>query len=143
MQEKRALHTLNLNRSDFDHSLFDSKQNGLFLLFPNESKELEEFHLFPIPIFSPEQAEANPQIKAFRGESTQRKGVFMRITVSPLGIYGTMRTPTGLVFLQPNSREAHHMFRIQEPVNWILQLNYHSVKQRNLKWKILLSGQVP
>ena len=99
--ENEPLHTLNLNRSDFDQSLFDSKQNGLFLLFPNESKQLEEFHLFSIPIFSPQQAEANPQIKAFRGESTQRKGVFMRITVSPLGIYGTMRTPTGLVFLQP------------------------------------------
>ena len=99
--EKESLHTLNLNRTDFDHSLYDSKQNGLFLLFPNESKELEEFHLFPVPIFSPEQAEANPKIKAFRGESTQRKGVFMRITVSPLGIYGTMRTPTGFVFLQP------------------------------------------
>ena len=54
-----------------------------------------------------------------------------------------MRTPTGLVFLQPKFKEAHRMFSIQEPVNWILQLNYHSVKQRNLKWQILLSSQVP
>ena len=30
----------------------------------------------------------------------------MRITVSPLGIYGTMRTPKGFVYLQPKEKKS-------------------------------------
>ena len=84
-------------------SLFDgpTKSAGLKLYFPNEQNELEAFSLFPVAIFSEKQAKVYTNIKAYRGESVQRKGVFIRITMSPLGIYGTMRTPKGFVYLQP------------------------------------------
>lgn len=69
--------------------------------FPNERNELESFFLRPIAIMTPEVAKKNPRIKAFRGNSTTRPNVFLRITVTPHGFSGTMRTPEGMLFFQP------------------------------------------
>ena len=108
-----------LNRFELDRPAVDAKfslsnrtakATEIKMFFPNEANELEEFSLSSVALFSVEQAKAYPNIKAYRGESTQRKGVFVRITVSPLGIYGTMRTPKGFVYLQPKKKEFHLYF---------------------------------
>ena len=104
-----------LNRFHLDRPAVDAKfslsnrtakATEIKMFFPNEANELEEFSLSPVALFSVEQAEAYPNIKAYRGESTQRIGVFVRITVSPLGIYGTLRTPKGFVYLQPKEKKS-------------------------------------
>ena len=79
-----------------------------------------------------------PNIKAYRGESVQRKGVFTRIAVSPLGIYGTLRTPKGFVYLQPKEKKSSTIFPINELRSSTQQLNClfvknHSLRQLNLQ----------
>ena len=115
-QEKLSLSDdTSLNRFELDRPAVDAKFSlsnrttkltEIKMFFPNEANELEEFSLSPVALFSVEQAKAYPNIKAYRGESTQRKGVFVRITVSPLGIYGTLRTPKGFVYLQPKEKKS-------------------------------------
>ncbi len=57
-----------------------------------------------VPIFANVNAPTNSTIKAYRGKSLDRKNTAIRITVSPIGLSGTMRTPSGFLFFQPNNR---------------------------------------
>lgn len=83
---------------------FVTKKNSPWVVqFPNENKELESFALYPVAVMAPEVAKAYPNIKAFRGKSTSRSNVFLRLTLSPQGFSGTMRTPNGMLFFQPKS----------------------------------------
>ncbi len=88
-----------------------NKGKEFTLFFPNEKHQLEAFNLKQIPLFSPEIAQQYPQIKAYSGQSKTRKNVRIRITLSPKGISGTMRTPSGMVFLQPKKEaEGEHIY---------------------------------
>ena len=78
-----------------------TKETPLVLYFPNEENRLEAFELASVPLFSSALAQKFPNIKAYRGRSTSRNGVSIRVTISPQGVSGTMRTPTGMVFMQP------------------------------------------
>jgi len=71
--------------------------------FPNEKGELEPFSLVSIPVFANKNGLDHPSIRAYRGKSTEREDVSVRITVTPLGLSGTMRTPSGFLFFQPNN----------------------------------------
>jgi hypothetical protein len=78
-----------------------TKETPLVLYFPNEENRLEAFELASVPLFSSALAQKFPNIKGYRGRSTLRNGVSIRVTISPQGVSGTMRTPTGMVFMQP------------------------------------------
>ena len=108
--DNSSLNTFQLDSTILDVKFLRSNQIAkrveTKMFFPNEQNELEEFSLSPVALFSKELAKTYSNIKAYRGESTQRKGVFVRITVSPMGIYGTMRTPKGFVYLQPREKKS-------------------------------------
>ncbi len=80
--------------------LTKKKASDLFF-FPNENGHLESFSLVSIPLFANKSALAHPSIKAYRGQSTERINVSVRITVTPRGLSGTMRTSSGFLFFQP------------------------------------------
>ena len=79
----------------------NNKESDQFF-FPNEKGELEPFSLVSIPVFANKNGLDHPSIRAYRGKSTEREDVSVRITVTPLGLSGTMRTPSGFLFFQPN-----------------------------------------
>ena len=61
-----------------------------------------------------------PNIRSFRGYSDTRKNVILRITSSPQGISGTLRTPKGFVFLQPlKDSNTEHIFYRSNKYNYI------------------------
>lgn len=94
-----------------NQAIVTAKNEPLELYFPNEKDQLEGFQLTAVPLFSKAQAKKYPNIKAYRGTSIDRNEVSIRITVSPQGISGTMRTPTGMVFLQPKKdAKAIHLY---------------------------------
>ena len=104
------MHEITLNRATFEIALekegeLSAKKQPLLLYFPNEENALEPFNLSSVSLFSSEAAKQYPQIKAYRGISTTRLGVSIRITISPQGISGTMRTPSGMLFLQPKKED--------------------------------------
>lgn len=83
----------------------NSHQKGdTYFYFPNEQNTLEPFALEEVPIFDSKNIIQYPKIKAYRGKSKDREGVSLRITVTPLGISGTMRTPSGFLYLQPRRK---------------------------------------
>ena len=87
------------------------KERSLILYFPNEADRLEAFDLTAVPLFSSALAQKYPNIKAYRGKSTTRNGVSIRVTISPQGVSGTMRTPTGMVFMQPKKEgNGEHVY---------------------------------
>jgi len=79
------------------------KGSSIFF-FPNENGQLESFSMAAIPVFA--EAQTHPTIRAYRGQSLDRKNITIRITVSPLGLSGTMRTPSGFLFFQPDNRST-------------------------------------
>ncbi|MGB2085543.1 MAG: reprolysin-like metallopeptidase [Flavobacteriaceae bacterium] len=83
-----------------------SKREKTVFYFPNEKGELESFTLSPIDILSARVASKHPQIDAFRGYSNEREGVVLRLTLSPLGLSGTMRTPSGFLYFQPKKQKS-------------------------------------
>jgi hypothetical protein len=90
--------------------LTKKKASDLFF-FPNENGHLESFSLVSIPLFASKSAIAHPSIKAYRGQSTERKNVSVRITVTPRGLSGTMRTSSGFLFFQPaNGSTSSYVF---------------------------------
>lgn len=115
--ENSSLHAFRLNPELFEikkrQLQASAKGEQISMYFPNERNEMEAFQLSPVQLFSTEKAKAYPTIRAFRGESSQRKGVFVRITLSPLGIYGTMRTPKGFVYLQPKEKNSQNYISYQ------------------------------
>jgi len=107
---------ISLNQETFEIALekegeLSAKKRPLLLYFPNEENALEAFSLSTVSLFSLEVAKQYPQIKAYRGNSTTRTGVSIRITISPQGISGTMRTPSGMLFLQPQKEgQGKHVY---------------------------------
>ena len=82
--------------------------------FPNEKGELEPFSLVSIPVFANKNGLDHPSIRAYRGKSTERENVSVRITVTPMGLSGTMRTPAGFLFFNPIRGQCLPMFFIRE-----------------------------
>ena len=88
-----------------------NQKEDLLFYFPNEQNTLEPFALKEVQIFDSKNEVKYPSIKAYKGASNQREGVSLRITVSPLGISGTMRTPSGFLYFQPrNKRGNQYLF---------------------------------
>ena len=107
IQQKKLVKTIALDFNLLQNALEKevisqtTKETPLVLYFPNEENRLEAFELASVPLFSSALAQKFPNIKAYRGRSTSRNGVSIRVTISPQGVSGTMRTPTGMVFMQP------------------------------------------
>ena len=107
IQQKKLVKTIaldfNLLQTALEKEVISqtTKETPLVLYFPNEENRLEAFELASVPLFSSALAQKFPNIKAYRGRSTSRNGVSIRVTISPQGVSGTMRTPTGMVFMQP------------------------------------------
>lgn len=107
IQQKKLVKTIaldfNLLQTALEKEVISqtTKETLLVLYFPNEENRLEAFELASVPLFSSALAQKFPNIKAYRGRSTSRNGVSIRVTISPQGVSGTMRTPTGMVFMQP------------------------------------------
>lgn len=107
IQQKKLVKTIaldfNLLQTALEKEVISqtTKETPLVLYFPNEENRLEAFELASVPLFSSALAQKFPDIKAYRGRSTSRNGVSIRVTISPQGVSGTMRTPTGMVFMQP------------------------------------------
>ncbi|MCH1418084.1 MAG: M12 family metallo-peptidase [Flavobacteriaceae bacterium] len=115
-QQNNLVQEISLNKETFEIALekegeLSAKKRPLLLYFPNEENALEAFSLSAVSLFSSEVAKQYPQIKAYRGKSTTRPEVSIRITVSPQGISGTMRTPSGMLFLQPQKEgQGKHIY---------------------------------
>ena len=107
--------------------------------FPNEKGELELFSLKETKTLSQIIQNKYPNIKTFRGFSETRKNVILRITYSPQGISGTLRTPKGFVFLQPlEDSNTDHIFYGSNRYNYIgekLFCKTNSYKMNYLKKK--------
>ena len=88
--------------------------------FPNEKGELELFSLKETKTLSQMIQIKYPNIRTFRGFSETRKNVILRITYSPHGISGTLRTPKGFIFLQPlKDSNTEHIFYSSNRYNYI------------------------
>ena len=106
-----ALDLENLSKVIDKENEIVAKNQPLLLYFPNEKNELEAFNLFSIPLFSAEIAQQYPKIMAYRGKSTTRQSVSIRVTISPKGINGIMRIPSGMLFLQAQKEgEGKHLY---------------------------------
>lgn len=100
------------------------KGASLVVEFPNENQGIESFRLIPIPVMTPRVAKANPNIRAFRGKSTTRPGVYLRLTLSSLGFSGTMRTPSGMFFIQARKGSNQDYFVYQRGVGEHAETQY-------------------
>ena len=115
-QKNNVVQEIFLDQETFEIALNNegelrAKKLPLLLYFPNEKKTLEAFSISPVSLFSSEVAQQYPKIRAYRGRSTTRPEVSVRITISPQGISGTMRTPSGMLFLQPQKEgEGKHIY---------------------------------
>lgn len=115
-QQNNLVQEISLNQETFEIALekegeLSAKKRPLLLYFPNEENALEAFSLSAVSIFSSEVAKQYPKIKAYRGNSSTRPGVSIRITITPQGISGTMRTPSGMLFLQPQKEgQGKHIY---------------------------------
>ena len=93
----------------------DLLQESLTIKLLNERGEEEEFMLHPVPVLSDELALQYPSIKAFRGKSHVRKNVITRLTISPLGIHGLIKTLAGdLVFQPVRGQKDNYLFYMRE-----------------------------
>ena len=110
------VHEITLDQEVFEMALdkedeLSAKKLPLLLHFPNEENVLEAFSLTAVSLFSSEVAQQYPNIRAYRGKSKTRPEVSIRVTISPQGISGTMRTPSGMLFLQPQKEgEGKHIY---------------------------------
>lgn len=85
--------------------------------FLNEKGEEEDFELFPTTVFSPSVAKKYPNISVYRGKSRVRKGVIIRLTVSPLGFHGIIKTPTEDVVIQPKrGLQDHYLYYLRSKI---------------------------
>ena len=111
-----TIHEIDLDQKSLklvidNNSFVRKKAVSIELYFPNENQQLEAFSLVKVPVFSSEVAKLYPQISAYRGKSKSRKEVHIRVTITPQGVSGTMRTPSGMVFLQPKKdASGKHVF---------------------------------
>ena len=93
---------ISFKNKSFTTKILSIKNNEFLKIdFPNEKGELELFSLKETKTLSKKIQSKYPNIRTFRGYSDTRKNVILRITSSPQGISGTLRTPKGFVFLQP------------------------------------------
>ncbi|MGB1448630.1 MAG: reprolysin-like metallopeptidase [Flavobacteriaceae bacterium] len=129
LSDNNLVKTIDLNQEAFakvlkSPPLSNGKVQPLTLYFPNEEGRLEAFQLTAVPLFSAALAKQYPTINAYRGKSLERKNVSIRITHTPQGISGTMRSPKGMVFLQPKKEEkGAHLYYQRNPAL------YHSIEQ--------------
>ena len=108
------INNISLKYKNFTRKILSSKDDELIKIdFPNEKGKLEYFLLKETKTLSKKIKLKYPEIRTFRGYSETRKNVILRITFSPLGISGTLRTPKGFVFLQPlkDSNTEHIFYR--------------------------------
>ena len=108
----RDIKNVSLKSKNFAKKVLSIKENEFLKIdFPNEKGELEFFSLMETKILSKKIQMKYPNIRTFRGYSDKRKNVILRITFSQHGISGTLRTPKGLVFLQPlKDSNTEHIF---------------------------------
>ncbi len=121
-EDSAFLHAAELDFNQFKGNLYRQakgvqKGKGLVVIsFPNEEGEIEQFRVQETEIIAPSIASKFPNIKTFRGESSKRKGVYLRFTISPQGLNGMMRTPQGDLYLQAekgNVNSYHYYLRSQ------------------------------
>ena len=112
---------ISLKNKSFTKKILSIKNNEFLKIdFPNEKGELELFSLKETKTLSKKIQTKYPNIRTFRGYSDTRKNVILRITSSPQGISGTLRTPKGFVFLQPlKDSNTEHIFYRSNKYNYI------------------------
>ena len=112
---------ISLEYKSLTRKILSIKDNEFIKIdFPNENGELEFFSLKEIQTLSKEVQTKYPNIRTFRGYSDSRKNVILRITYSPLGLSGSLRTPKGFVFLQPQmGSSTNHIFYTSSRHNYI------------------------
>ncbi|MDC3050857.1 M12 family metallo-peptidase [Bacteroidota bacterium] len=109
----RDVKNVSLKSKNFTKKVLSIKENEFLKIdFPNEKGQLEFFSLMETKTLSKKIQMKYPNIRTFRGYSDTRKNVILRITFSPHGISGTLRTPKGLMFLQPLYKDSNteHIF---------------------------------
>ena len=117
----KGIKNISLKNKSFTRKILSIKDNEFLKIdFPNEKGELEFFSLKETKTLSKNIQIKYPNIRTFRGYSDTRKNVILRITFSPHGISGTLRTPKGLVFLQPlKDSNTEHIFYSSNKYNYI------------------------
>lgn len=114
------------------------QKDNMYVYFPNEQSILEPFVLEEVPIFDFKNIAKYPKIKAYRGKSKEREGVSLRITVTPLGISGTMRTPSGFLYLQPHNKgsDQYLFYQRTNTLDLSEKVMFCSTKSANIKPKV-------
>ena len=95
-----------------DSPLSFSKTKQTTIVFPNESGKSEKFSVHEVGLLSSELSKEHSNIKTFVGTSLSRKNVYVRWSISPMGINAMIDSPEGQFFLQPDrSRNINkHLF---------------------------------
>ena len=108
----KDINNISLKYKSFKNKILNIKEGeSIKIDFPNEKGKLEFFSLKETKTLSKKIQSKYPNIRTFRGYSDARKNVILRITFSPLGISGTLRTPKGFIFLQPQKySNTEHIF---------------------------------
>ncbi len=151
---RHHINNISLKYKNFTRKILSSKDDELIKIdFPNENGKLEYFLLKETKTLSKKIKLRYPKIRTFRGYSETRKNVILRITFSPLGISGTLRTPKGFVFLQPlKDSNTEHIFYGSNRYNYIgeklfCKTNSHkinsSIKKLNKRKSNKISNKVP
>jgi subtilisin-like proprotein convertase family protein len=117
----KGIKNISLKNKSFTRKILSINDNEFLKIdFPNEKGELEFFSLKETKTLSKKIQIKYPNIRTFRGYSDTRKNVILRITFSPHGISGTLRTPKGLLFLQPlRDSNTEHIFYRSNKYNYI------------------------
>lgn len=98
---------INSFKNDLDRASYKSsnKEIDKTIFVPGTNGDLESFKVYETSVFSPELAAKFPNIKSYKGISTDGKGTRLRMSMSPQGIQTMISyTDKPRVFMQPISK---------------------------------------
>ena len=107
--------TINLNPTALKNVISSqskgvNNQTSIYLYFPNEKDVLEQFKLEPTQIIAAHVAKWAPDIKTYKGVSTEREGVSIRTTISSRGVNYIMRVGDELMFMEYQKKSNEHLY---------------------------------
>ena len=113
IEVSKKINNISLKYKSFTSKILNIKEGeSIKIDFPNEKGKLEFFSLKETKTLSKKIQLKYPNIRTFRGYSDTRKNVILRITLSPLGISGTLRTPKGFIFLHAHEKKESKSWTI-------------------------------
>ena len=92
-----------------------SGKKGLEMEWPMPNGSTEIFEFFYAPTAEPGFLKRHPEIRSFKAISKSNQETSMRLTFSKLGLKGAIKTPTGLIYIDPvveGSKDLHAIYEV-------------------------------